>query len=288
MATVVHETPFNDRRRQERRQLRYSPLRAEGMRVSWGGIWGGVLVALGLLLLLAALGLAIGVSALDPGQSEVETFGTGAGIWAAFSLLLALFVGGMVSTTTGVIFDRTTGFFEGALVWVVCVLLMGYLATSGIGMLAGGAFRIIGGATQAIGTVMQQGGGASAGGMDASGNVDQMASRLRDPKTIEQVASATGLPQEEVRASLDQTAQRVEQNRGNPVQAASEAKQGFAQLYERAKSSGAWQRKAEEMKPEVTMAAWVSFGALLLSLLAAIVGAMVGRRKVPVAPVTSA
>ena len=287
MATVVHETPFNDRRRQERRQLRYSPLRAEGMRVSWGGIWGGVLVALGLLLLLAALGLAVGVSVLDPGQSEAETFSTGAGVWAAFSLLLALFVGGMVSTTTGVIFDRTTGFFEGALVWVVSVLLMGYLATSGIGMLAGGAFRIIGGATQAIGAVMQQG-GASAGGMDASGNIDQMVSRLRDPKTAEQLASATGLPQEEVRASLDQTAQRVEQNRGNPAQAASEAKQGFTQLYERAKSSGAWERKAEEMKPEVTLAAWVSFGALLLSLLAAIVGAMVGRRKVPVAPVTSA
>jgi hypothetical protein len=136
MATVVQETPFNDRRKQERRQLRYSAVRAEGMRVSWGGIWGGVLVALGLLLLLAALGVAVGVSAVDPLQSEAENVATGAGLWAAFSLLLALFVGGMVATSTGVIFDRTTGFFEGTLVWIVSVLLMGYLASTGVGMLA--------------------------------------------------------------------------------------------------------------------------------------------------------
>src|SRR5262245_31729758 len=127
MASVVHDSPFTDRRRHERRQLRYAPL-AEGMRVSWGGVWSGVLVALGFLLLLASLGVAVGVSAVDPQQSEAETVGTAAGIWAAVSLLAALFLGGVVATRTGAIFDRTTGFFEGALVWVVTVLLAGYLA----------------------------------------------------------------------------------------------------------------------------------------------------------------
>jgi hypothetical protein len=280
MATVVQETPFNDRRKQERRQLRYSAVRAEGMRVSWGGIWGGVLVALGLLLLLAALGVAVGVSAVDPLQSEAENVATGAGLWAAFSLLLALFVGGMVATSTGVIFDRTTGFFEGTLVWIVSVLLMGYLASTGVGMLAGGAFKIIGGATQAIGAVMQSGSGP--GSIDTAGSVDQIVARLQDPKTAQQIASATGLSQDEVQATLNDTVQRVEQNRDNPTQAAAEAKQGFTQLYEKAKQSGAWQQKAAEMKPEATKAAWISFGALLLSLAAAVLGALVGRRRVPV------
>lgn len=279
MATVVQETPYNDRRKQERRQLRYSAVRAEGMRVSWGGIWGGVLVALGVLLLLTALGVAVGISALDPMQSDAEAFGTGAGIWAAFSLLLALFVGGMVSTSTGVIFDRTTGFFEGTLVWVVSVLLMGYLASTGIGMLTGGAFRIIGGATQAIGSAMQ---GSAPGDIDVAGTVDQISERLQDPRTAQQLATATGLPPEEVQATLAETAQRVESNRDNPAQAAAEAKRGFAQLYERAKQTGAWQQKAAEIKPEAAFAAWVSFGALLLSLLAAVLGALAGRRRVPV------
>jgi hypothetical protein len=275
MATVVRETPYHDRRVNERRRIAYpAVLRADGMRVSWGGVFGGVLVALGFLLLLAALGVAVGISAAQPGETGAGTLGAGAGLWAGVSLLLALFIGGMVSTRIGAIFDSTTGFFEGALVWVVSVLLMVYLASSGIGMLAGGAFRIVGGAAQTVGAVMQ-----AQGGMDVSGSVDQMIQRLKDPKTAQQIAAATGMPASEVQASLNETAQRVENSRANPAQAAAEAKQGMTQLLEKAKASGALQQKAEEVKPQATRAAWLTFGALLLSLLAAVLGAMVGRRK---------
>lgn len=278
MASILNDTPFRDRRVHERRQLRMLPVTADGMRVSWGGIWGGVLVALGMLLLLAALGVAVGVSAFDPGEDQAQGFGTGAGIWAAFSLLLSLFIGGMVATRIGAIFDRTTGFFEGALVWVVSVLLAGYLASTGISTVAGGAFKMIGGATQVMGSVVQSSGGAGPN-VDPGQTVDQMLQQLRDPKTAQQIAQATGMQQSEVASTLNETAQRVEQNRDNPTQAAAEAKQGMSQLYEKAKSSGALQQKAQEMKPEATAAAWISFGALLLSLIAAVAGALVGRRQ---------
>jgi hypothetical protein len=265
----------------ERRRVAYpSMLRAEGMRVSWGGIFGGVLVALGFLLLMTALGVAVGISAAQPGETEASTLGTGAGIWAGVSLLLALFIGGMVSTKIGAIIDGTTGFFEGALVWVVSILLMVYFAGSGIGMLAGGAFNMVGGAAQAMGSVMQGGGGASGGAsVDVSGGVDKMIAQLKDPKTAQQIASATGMQQSEVQATLSETAQRVENNRDDPVKAAAEAKQGVAQLMEKAKSSGALEQKAQEVKPQATRAAWITFGALVLSLLAAVLGAMAGRRK---------
>jgi hypothetical protein len=273
MATVVRETPYHDRRINERRRIAYpAALRADGMRVSWGGIFGGVLVAVGFLLLMTALGLAVGISAAQPGETEASALGTGAGIWAGVSLLIALFIGGMVSTRIGAIFDGTTGFFEGALVWVVSVLLMLYFASSGIGMLAGGAFKMIGGAAQAVSSVMQPSG-------DMSGSVDQIVQRLKDPKTAQQIASATGMEASEVQASLGETAQRVENNRNNPTQAAAEAKQGVAQLMEKAKASGALQQKAEEVKPQATQAAWITFAALLLSLLAAVLGAMAGRRN---------
>lgn len=279
MATVAGQSPYSDRRTGERRRIASAfMMRAtEGMRVSWGGVWGGVLVALGVLMLLTALGVAVGISATQPGETDASTLGTGAGIWAAVSLLLALFVGGMVSTRIGAIFDSTTGFFEGALVWVVSLLLMGYLASSGIGVVASGAFKMIGGATQALGSVMQSSGGAS--GVDVSGTVDQVITRLKDPQTAQQIASATGMPLSEVQSSLGETAQRVENNRNNPTQAAAEAKQGMSQLVDKAKSSGALQQKAEEIKPQATKAAWITFGALVLSLLAAVIGAMLGRRK---------
>jgi hypothetical protein len=261
----------------ERRRFGYpAAVRGEGMKVSWGGIFGGVLVAVGLLLLLAALGVAIGISAAQPGQTEASTLGTGAGIWAGVSLLIALFVGGLVSTRIGAISDGATGFFEGALVWVVSLLMVAYFATSGVTMLAGGAFQMVGGATQAISTVMQSGGGPN---VDVSGSVDQMMQRLKDPQTAQQIASATGMQQSEVQATLSETAQRVENNRDNPTQAAAEARAGLAQLMEKAKSSGALEQKAQEMQPQATRAAWITFGALVLSLLAAVLGAMSGRRK---------
>jgi len=267
------QTAYHDRRANERRRVGYpSLLRAEGMKVSWGGIFGGVLVAIGLLLLLAALGVAVGISAAQPGETEISTLGTGAGIWAGLSLLLALFVGGMVATRIGAISDGATGFFEGALVWVVSILLMVYFASSGVSMLAGGAFQMVGGAAQAIA-------GATQGGEISGGSVEQIIQRLKDPKTAQQIASATGMQESEVQATLSETAQRVENNRDNPTQAAAEAKKGMAQLMEKAKSSGALEQKAEEVKPQATKAAWITFGALVLSLLAAVLGAMSGRRR---------
>jgi len=225
MASVAH--PYHERRSGERRRIAYpAVLRgADGMRVSWGGVWGGVLVAVGLLLLLAALGVAVGITATDPAQTDPSTLGTGAGIWAGVSLLIALFIGGMVSTRIGAIFDGTTGFFEGALVWVVSVLLMGYLATSGVGMLASGTLNLVGGAAQAMPSQMQQ----------QAGDV------------------------------------------------AAQAKDKIGQAVESAKS-GALQQKAEEMKPAATRAAWITFGGLVLSLLAAVIGAMLGRREAAAAP----
>lgn len=271
MAVTTHP---HDRRLHERRRNFYpSLLRAEGMKVSWGGIFGGVLVAIGLLLLLTALGVAVGISAARPGETGMSALGTGAGIWAGVALLLALFIGGLVSTRIGAISDGATGFFEGALVWVVSILLMLYFASSGVSMLAGGAFQMVGGAAQALGSVVQ------GQGVEVSGSVDQMIQRLKDPKTAQQIAAATGMQESEVQATLSETAQRVENNRGNPAQAAAEAKAGMAQLMDKAKSSGALEQKAEEMKPQATRAAWITFGALVLSLLAAVLGAMSGRRK---------
>src|SRR5690348_4598498 len=198
------------------------------MRVSWGGVWGGVLVAVGLLLLLAALGVAVGISATEPGQTEASKLGTGAGIWAGVSLLVALFVGGMVSTRIGAIFDGTTGFFEGALVWVVSVLLMGYLAASGVGSLAGGAFNMIGGAQQAVGSVLG----------------------TTDPQAIKEQAQQKG----------------------------QELKQSLPQL----------QQRAQEAKPTATKTAWITFVALILSLAAAVFGAMACRRRQPLTPTSTA
>lgn len=275
---ATHAERITERRYTERRNNVYSlglPS-VEGLRVSWGGIWGGVLVTTGVLLLLTALGVAVGITAVDPAEPDAQTMSTGAGIWAAVALLAALFLGGMVSTRAGAIFDRTTGAFQGALVWIVSVLLIAYLAASGITMIAGGALRLVGGVGAAVGGV------AAAGGVQADvgeGSVDQILARLKDPRTAQQVASATGMPQGDVRATLQQTAQRVEAAKDRPTEAAAAARDGMARLYQQARASGQLGKKAAEMQPAATRTAWITFGALALSLLAAVLGAAAGRRR---------
>ena len=249
----------------------------DGMRVSWGGVFAGVLVAMGVSMLLAALGLAIGVSAVNPGETDPGTIGVGAAVWGGLQLLLALFIGGMVATRVGAIIDRTTGFFEGVLVWVVSLILMAYLAGSGIASVASGAFSLLGGATQTFSAVVQGQGGAA--NIDVAGTVEQMAEQLRSPELVNRVASVTGLSVNEVRSTLNDTATRVEASRNNPTQAADEASRGIASLFDRARTSGALAAQAEEIQPEAASAAWLTFVGLLLSLVAAVSGAMLGRSK---------
>jgi hypothetical protein len=72
-----------------------------GLRVRWGGVTSGWLIALGTILLLTALGLAIGITAIgDPRAADRETasgLGIGAGLWGAVTLLIAYFLGGLMA-----------------------------------------------------------------------------------------------------------------------------------------------------------------------------------------------
>jgi hypothetical protein len=246
----------------------------DGMRVSWGGIWGGVLVGMGLLVLLTALGLAIGATAVDPTGTEAQAIGIGAAIWAGLTLLIALYVAGHVSTRVGAIFDRTTSTYEGFLVWVLSVLFMAFFAASGIGLLASGAFKLVGGATQALGTVVSGGSVTDLG----QGSVEQIAQRLRDPQTAQMLAGATGMDPQKMQQDLSQMADKAEAAKDNPAQAAADVRQGVQQMIQQARDDGTLQRAAERAQDAAKKTAWITFIALILSLLAALLGAWSGRR----------
>jgi hypothetical protein len=244
-----------------------------GMRISWGGVFGGVLAGLGTLLLLTTLGMAIGVSAVDPSNPDGSAIGTGAAVWTALTLLVALFVGGWASTRLSMLWERTTALFEGALVWVLSMILILYLAANGIGLVASGAFSVVSQvaetASSAVAPEMEQ---------VAGGDVDQMLNRLRDPETANRLASVTGAAPEEVRSTLAQIAANVEAARDNPQEAAAAVREGMQPLMEQAKQRAA--QAAERAQPTASKTAWITFAALVLSLLAAIGGAAIGRRNV--------
>jgi fumarate reductase subunit D len=88
------------------------------LRLSWGAIFGGMFVALGVWLMLLTLGLAVGLGAVDPNNlSSARNAATGTGVWSVIALVLSLFAGGMVSARTAGILDRPTGALHGAVLW---------------------------------------------------------------------------------------------------------------------------------------------------------------------------
>lgn len=80
--------------------------------VEWAPTWGGVFVSLGILFLLSALGVAIGVG----------SGATGVAIWEAISLIVAFFIGGWFTGRTLNLFDTLMAGAHGLLVWAVSMV----------------------------------------------------------------------------------------------------------------------------------------------------------------------
>ncbi len=111
-------------------------------RVRWGPIWAGLLTALTSLMLLSLLGLAVGLTAVDAEQAARQgglpiSSGRNAAIWGALSAILSFLLGGYVAGKTAAIFNRRWGALNGALVFLLAVPLLLWLAGQGVGAVLG-------------------------------------------------------------------------------------------------------------------------------------------------------
>jgi hypothetical protein len=231
-------------------------------------------------LLLTTLGLAIGITALgDPRTADSATasgLGMGAGLWGAVTLLIALFLGGLVSTRVTDRPDRGGAILHGALVWTLTSLMLVWLLGQGVSLGLSGLFGALSGLTRtaatAVTTTATQGGDLahSLGLTDAT----QVMNRLDNPETASLFASITGMAPEEARATLAQFRGRIEAVRDNPERVAAEVRDFLAQYKERAAQQAL--RTAAAVQQGASVGAWVTFGVLTLTLIAAIVGALAG------------
>lgn len=249
---------------------------SHGLRVAWGSVWSGFLVAIGVFLLLTVLGLAIGISTANVGPGEEASpagLGIGAAIWSGLTLLVALFTGGMVATRTGMVYDKAAGMVEGVLIWVLFILTLVYMASSGIGMLSSGVFGALGGVTQGAASAVK--------GLDVasltSGNVSQITERLKDPSTVKMVAAVTGVPEEEARTTLSGISQRVESAKDDPAKAAAEARKGLEEVVSKAGARA--EQAVAKAQPYASATIWSTLLAMVLALVAAVGGAMMGRKQ---------
>jgi hypothetical protein len=111
-------------------------------RVRWGPILAGMATALTTLLLMSLLGLAVGLTVVNAGTAAAEGnvpdgLGRNAAMWGALSSVLAFLLGGWVAGRSAAVFDRNWGALNGALVFLVAVPFILWLASQGVGSVLG-------------------------------------------------------------------------------------------------------------------------------------------------------
>ncbi len=107
--------------------------------VRWGPIVAGLVTTLATMLVLSVLGLAIGLSAFEPGDTGGTTYSTAAATWGAVSAVLAFVTGGWVAARTTAPGGIAVGLLNGFLVGAAAVALTIWLVGSGVGNLLGAA-----------------------------------------------------------------------------------------------------------------------------------------------------
>jgi hypothetical protein len=181
-------------------------------RLSWGSVFAGLTVATAVQLVLSMLGAAVGLAAWDPNDSA-RGFGIGAGLWALGSTIVSLFLGGVVTGRLAGVLTGKDGFLHALLLWAVFLLFSTWLISSGVGALAGGAFRAAVDVAGATAGGAARGATASAGadgdGLDL-GNIQNelrtLLAQTRDPALSAESLAATG------RAAADSLATSPQDN----------------------------------------------------------------------------
>ena len=124
-------------------------------RVSWGAIFGGIIVAVAVLLLLSTLGAGIGLGTVNTNGGttpDVSSLGKGAAVWWVVTSMIALAFGGYVAARLAGIASRWDGVLHGLITWGIATLLTFYLLTSVFGSIVGGGFSLLGHVASAAGS----------------------------------------------------------------------------------------------------------------------------------------
>ena len=124
-------------------------------RISWAAIFGGVILAVTVLLVLSLLGSGIGLSQVNVNAGTTPSAGSlgiGAGVWWIVSSCIALAFGGFVAAWLAGIEHRFDGVLHGLIAWGISMLLILYLLSSAIGGILGGGFSALGSLTSAAGS----------------------------------------------------------------------------------------------------------------------------------------
>jgi hypothetical protein len=270
-------------------------------KLSWGAIFGGTFVALGMWILLYALGLALGLSSVDPADpGSAKSAGIGTGIWSLIAPLIALFVGGLVASRTAGVMDKMGGALHGAVLWglttLAGVIVMGMALSSLLGAVFNVGKSAVGAAGTAISGAASQGGQvgniASSFGLNAEDALAPVNKRLQQEGkpaiTAAQLQAATkdvlntGIQQGRLDRELlvSSIAQNTALSRRDAEEIAGRIEAQWGQAQGQVGQIGQQVQQGALKAADTTgRVFWGVFFALLLGLVSSILGATLGVSK---------
>jgi hypothetical protein len=121
--------------------------------VSWQAVFAGAVIALAIELLLAVLGLAVGLTVASPGQAGGGANGLGlaAAIWWIVSCIISLFIGSYAGARLANVPSRYDGLLQGLVIWGVGVLVSVWVLSAAATGLVHGVVTALGGTISAVG-----------------------------------------------------------------------------------------------------------------------------------------
>lgn len=283
-----------------------SPLR----RISWGAIIAGAILTLVVQIMLALLGLGIGLATIDPtaaeGTPSLATFGSASGLWTLATVLIATFIGAYAAARLAGSPEKTDGLLHGVVTFATSTLVIVYLLTSGVSAVIGGAFGALGGSVSALTNAAQS---LTPNSLSALPDGIEAQARQLLERGEQQVTEAAGEAQQqgqeaantarEATGEADLTAaipeivsglgenatpeQRqaavtvISEQAGIPAAEAEQRLTEFQGTYNEAMQQA--RVAADETAQALSTTAFGTFVALLLGLIVGAVGGMVGRPK---------
>lgn len=107
--------------------------------VRWGAVFAGTLVAAGAWILLHLLGMAVGLSAIEPHEpGSLRAVGIGTGVWSLVAPALALFLGGLATGWLVSPATRASRAIHGTVVWSLSTVVSITLLWTTLGAIVGG------------------------------------------------------------------------------------------------------------------------------------------------------
>jgi hypothetical protein len=247
------------------------------VRVSWSAVFAGTITTFGVWILLYTLGLALGLSSLSAESSDQALKGSGifTGIWGLVTPLVALFCGGIIAAFSASRASKGEGVVHGIVVWAL-TLVIGLV---GVGMLISAA---VSGAA-VVGKAAVEGLGKAAFSLNADDALKPINEKLKQdgkaPVTADQLKGASNDVIDKAlknNGQLDRSelSKSIAANTDLSEQDANELADRVKEQFDNAKVNvGHGALKAADTTGKVF---WGVFGALLLGLISAVLGGLVG------------